>query len=611
MPEQTLTISRFDGAIATTSEKVDIPNACRFSKGLNPFSDPSFITLSRKATKKSSTTVVGLPHWWVDGSPWSTNRYVYDSGGNIYTVDSDDAFTNSREVSGGAGEGLLVFDNYLYYAQATELGRYGPLDGTPAFQDSFSGWWISTQLQDTGGGTGAADYVPPTSISEAATARQTLTAVKDPIVSITIDVDVVGSGNWTVTLHDTANNSIGSKTIANGSMATGDVTFTFASVLRVESGKDYHFHVTSTVADGGVDTSTATNLEAAEYTVQYGTLISTTFHPIVHHLNLLAIGNERYIATYDKANYYPNKIILPAGFTIRAMAKTDEYVVAEAFKGSTLREAEAAKRFYWDGISSTFNFSTDITVGACNALSTSNNQLLGVYGHKGAVYRSSAQAELEENFAKIPKLARGKYVEVYPGAIAEYEGNTLIGYAAGTDDTTGFEQGVYDFGSEDSKLPKVLNMSYLLSTLDTQGTNVKVSMVTVFGKDIYIGGQTGATTYEVSKIALGDSALAAGSWESLIFDGGSPDHNMQAIKVVVTFEALTIGQSVTAKHKLDRTASFTTGTAASTVGDTEAKVFINTVCKEAEFGFDLASTSNTFPKITSVSFVFDPLDKEA
>ena len=611
MSEQTLIITRFEGAIGTTSEKTSIPNAARFVKGLNPFEDPHFITLSRKATKKSSTTVVTLPHWMVDGSPWNTHRYVYDSGGKIYQFTSADSPSLLRTVTGGGGEGLLVFDNYLYYALGTEIGRYGPLDGTPAFDDAITSWWIASQLQDTGGGTGETDYVPPTTISEAATARQTLEDITDSIVSITIDVDVVGSGDWTVTLHDAANTSIGSKTIANGSMDTGDVVFTFASVLRVKSGEDYHFHVTSTAADGGVDTDTAEDLEGAEYTVQYKALIDATFHPMVDHLNLMVIGNGRYLATFDQANYYPNKILLPAGFEVRAMAKTDEYVVAEAFKGSTIREAEKAKRFYWDGISSTFDFSTDITVGACNAIGTINNQLLGVYGHKGAVYRSSSQAELEDIYAKIPKLVRGKYVEVYPGAIAEYEGNALIGYAASTDDTTGFEMGVYEFGSEDSKLPKVLNMSYLASTLDTQGTNVKISMVKVFGKDIYVGGQTGATTYFVDKIALGDSALAAGSWESLIFDGGSPDHNMQAIKVVVTFEALTIGQSVTAKHKLDRTASFTTGTAASTVGDTEAKVFINTVCKEAEFGFDLASTSNTFPKITSVSFVFDPLDKEA
>lgn len=608
MAEQKVVTSDFSGAIATTSEKKDIPNASRFAKGVNPFEDPAYITLSRVATKKSSTTVVTLPHWMVDGSPWNTDRYVYDSGGHIYTVNSSDVFTDSRTVSGGAGEGLAVYDNGLYYALATELGRYYPLDNSPSFSDSFTGWWIDSQLTTTGGGTAAADYVPPTSISEAATARQTFTARYDPVKKITIDVDVVGTGDWTVTLHNTNNDSLGTSTIVNGSMSTGDVDFTLSSVGRVKPGEEYHFHVTSTVADGGVDTDTATDLEGAEFTVTYGTLLDSTFHPMVEHLNLLVIGNGNYIATFDEATYNPNRVHLPKGFEIRAMAKMDEFVVAEAYKGSTIREAEAAKRFYWNGTSSTYDYSTDITVGACNAIGTTQKQLIGVYGHRGSVYRGN---ELEQSVAEIPKLVRGKYVEVYPGAIDEFEGRTLIGYAASTDDTSGFEMGVYEQGSRDERLPKALNMSYLVSTGTTQSANLKVSMVKVFGQDIYIGWQDGVSTYGVDKIALGDNAIASGAvWESLIFDGGDPEKYMQAIKVEIAFEALTSGQSVTPKYKLDRTAAFTTGTAASTVGDTEISAYIDTLCKEAEWGFNLASSSNTFPKITSVKFVYDDLSEE-
>lgn len=609
MAEQKLTITDFSGGTATTSEKKDIPNAARFVKGMNPYEDPTYLTLSRLATKKSSTTVAGLPYWMVDGSPWATDRYVYDSAGKVYGVDNADSFSLLRTVSGGAGEGLLVFDDYLYYALGVSLGRYGLLSGTPAFNDDFltDG---TTNVDQSGGGTGSADYVPPTSISEAATARQTFTPTVDPIKAIIIDVDVVGSGDWTVTLHDSNNVSLGTSTIVNGSMSTGDVTFTLSSPGRVITGNEHHFHVVSTVADGGVDTNAATDLEGAEFSTLFGILIDVDFHPIVSHLNLIVIGNESYLAAWDQAVYSANKVILPRGFEVRALAKTDEYVVAEAFKGSTIREAEAAKRFYWDGISPTYNFSTDITVGACNAIGTVQNQLLGVYGHRGTVYRSNAQAELEDIYAKVPKLARGKYVEVYPGAMAEYEGNALIGYTGATDDTSSFEMGVYEFGSQDSKLPKVLNMSYLVSTGTTQDSNLKISMVKVFGKDIYVGWQDGATTYGVDKIALGDSALASGSWESLIFDGGNPKREELAVSVKITFEALETGESVTPKYRINRASSFTTGTAASTVGDTEVTQYINSRFKEIEFGFNVASSSNTFLKITSIVFTFDDLSSE-
>ncbi len=606
--ENKVIVSDFSGGLASTSQKKDIANAARFTKAVNPWEDPAYLTLSRTATKKSSTTVATLPHWMVDGSPNNTDRYVYDSGGKIYTVNSSDAFTLSRTVSGGGGEGLGIYANRLLYAQATELGSYYPLDNSPSFVDSFASWWIASQLTTTGGGTGATDYSTTTSINEGATHRQTFTATYDPIKNIIIDVDVVGSGDWTVTLHNTNNDSLGTSTIVNGSMSTGDVTFTLSSVGRPKPGEEHHFHVTTTVADGGVDTDVATDLEGAEFTVTYGTLLSATFHPIVTHLNIVAIGNGNYVATYDDATYNPNKIQLPKGFEIRAMAKTDEFLVMEAFKGSSIRKAEAAKRFYWDGVSSTFNYSTDITIGAGNALGTTQNQLVGVYGHRGAIYKGDA---LEQATAEVPKLVRGKYVEVFPGAIDEYEGRTLIGYAGATDDTSGLEMGVYEHGSKDSRLPKVLNMSYVVSTGTTQDSNLKVSMVKVFGQDIYIGWQDGASTYGVDKIALGDGALATGAeWNSLIFDAGDPEKFMQAIKVEVAFEALTSGQSITPKYKLDRTSSFTTGTAASTVGDTEVSVYINTLCKEAEFGMNIASSSNTFPKIVSIKYIYDDLSQE-
>ena len=609
--ERKIIISDFSGAIATTSEKKDIANSARFVKGMNPYEDPAYITLSRKATKVSGSTVVTLPHWAEDGSPWDTNRYFYDSGGKIYRETSGGTWSALRTVSGGAGEGLLVFDNYLYYPLAVELGRYGPLDGTPAFQDAFSGWWISTQLQDTGGGTGSTDYVPPTSISEAATARQSFTGTYDPIKSIVIDVDVVGTGDWTVTLHDAANNSIGAKTIVNASMSVADITFTFASPLRIETGETYHFHVTSTVADGGVDTNVNTDLEGAEYTINYGTLIDATFHPGIEHLNLAVFGNERYLAVFDQATYKPNKVVFPAGFVVRSLAKTDEFVVAECYKGASVQSAEEARRYYWDGISPTFNFYNDIKVGPCHALSTKGKELIGVYGHRGAIYKGD---DMNQISSEVPKLARGKYVEVYPGAITEFEGRTLVGYAKATDDNTAFEKGIYVQGKEDIKLPEVLNMSHVISTGTTQGTNTEIGLVKVLGTDIYIGWRDGTSTYGVDKIALGDLHLTSGAvWESLIFDGGDPDKYMQAIKVEITFESLPSAATVTPKYKLDRASSFTTGTAANTAGDTEADVYINTLCKESEFGFNLASASTSFarfPKITSVKFIYDDLADE-
>ena len=73
-----LRINNFSGAITTISSKSGIENSARFIKAANPFQDPNYLTLAKKTTKISSTTVTGLPHFFEDFSPWSTNRCAYD-----------------------------------------------------------------------------------------------------------------------------------------------------------------------------------------------------------------------------------------------------------------------------------------------------------------------------------------------------------------------------------------------------------------------------------------------------------------------------------------------------------------------------------------------------
>jgi hypothetical protein len=608
MALQNLNIQDFSGGIATISEKKDIAFSAKFTKGLSPFEDPAHLVNSKKTTKVSGTTVTDLIHWMQDGSPWDTNRYFLSSGGKIYRETNAAIWSSLRTVTGCAGEGLLVHDNYLYYALDTDIGRYGPLDNSPAFTDAFTSWWLAADLQTTGGGTGQDDYVPPTTIAETAAARQTFTPDHDPITSVVINVDVVGTGNWTVTVHDYNNRVIGSKTIAVASVVVGDNTFTFAAPLRVQPGEEYHFHVTSTVADGGVDTDVDTDLEGAYYIINFAPLISADFHPMTEMLGGWVIGNERYIGFFDNVDgeYDPTRVELAAGFEVRNITKYNEFVVVEAWKGQSFSEAEGIRRYYWDGNSPTYNYFEEITAGGPNAVSTYRKQLVGIYGNRGSVYSGEkAETKLVDH---IPKLARGKKVEIYPGAIDEYEERLVIGIAASTDDGTALEQGVYEFGNQAEGLPFVLSYPYLISTGTTQATTLKIGSVRAFGKDLYIGWRDD-TSYGVDKVSASDSAIAAGLWESRIFDADDAAKFKQAIKLQIEFEALTVNQTVTPKYKLERAASFTTGDAIG-VGETQADVYINSLYKEIEFGFDFTSTSNTFLVIKSLSFVYNDLTEE-
>ena len=116
--------------------------------------------------------------------------------------------------------------------------------------------------------------------------------------------------------------------------------------------------------------------------------------------------------------------------------------------------------------------------------------------------------------------------------------------------------------------------------------------------------------FGTDKISLGDNAATSGEYEHLIFDAGNPDKQKLALNLTINFESLATGESVTPKYKLDRASSFTSGTAASTVGDTRAEEPIYQRFNEVEIGFTLASSSNTYPKVISIEFSYDDLVEE-
>ncbi len=609
--KKNLIITDFQAGIGTLGQKRDKPGSARFIKNLDPYEDQDYITLSRATTKISSTTVTGLLTWLDDASPWSTDRYACDDSGTLYKITSSDVVSLIRSVSNSSGQGLKIFDDYAYYITDVDIGRYGRLSGTPAFNDSLTSWWDAaiSDIQDTGGGTGQT-YATTTGINEGATHRQTFVAGKDPLKSIVIDINDTGDDpNWTVTVHDSEDNVIGSETIVFASVTTGDNTFTFDTPLRLTIGNTYHFHVTTTTTTGApkVTTSVSSDLEGAEYVINYGVLIDADYHAAVVLEDQLVIANERYLASFDQATYDPNKIAFDAGFEVRTLIKTEEYVIAECFKGSSILDSEEGKRYYWDGIAPSFNFSEPISIGAPNAaVSYKGESVVGVYGFRGTLYDAKPEKEI---IHEAPKLAKGKNIEVYPGAISMYEGHVLVGYAGSTDDTTGVELGVYEYGGQIDDTPKGLNLPYVISTGNTQATNLKIGVVKVIGKDIFIGWREGSS-YGIDKVALGATAATSGLWESLIFDGGNPKKQELAIQLKGTFLPLASGQSIQLGYQLDRSGSFTLGTAESTVGATETELSIYSRFKEIEFKYIVASSGGTFPKFTSLIFNYDDLSNE-
>ena len=83
---------------------------------------------------------------WMKSEPKNGNVYMYGSNGSVYVYDgvTADTITGVGDLNDGGdarGNGMAYYDNYMYFARASTVARYGPLNGTPSFTDDF---WITT-----------------------------------------------------------------------------------------------------------------------------------------------------------------------------------------------------------------------------------------------------------------------------------------------------------------------------------------------------------------------------------------------------------------------------------------------------------------------------------
>ena len=94
--------------------------------------------------KFSSTTITSAP-LFIKTNPKNSLVYVYDAKGSTYTIDATlttvTGLADGGSLTGSLGNGCEYCDNYMYFAKNTNIARYGPLNGTPAFNGTY---WTGT-----------------------------------------------------------------------------------------------------------------------------------------------------------------------------------------------------------------------------------------------------------------------------------------------------------------------------------------------------------------------------------------------------------------------------------------------------------------------------------
>lgn len=527
-------------------------------------------------------------------------------------VRSDSEINNNKAVILAANtSGLVAYyhlDGNLDDSTSNALNLTGSGSPTYSADVPFSSP-TSRQDLDQELNTSGNTYTTPTAISETSAAdRQDFVPAKDPQKSIEVLVAAKGTGNWTLTVHDGLNRVVATKTVTNANMHTGDFEFIFSDVWRPIIGATYHFHITSTVNDGTVTTTTAGDLNTVDFHTYYQFLVTDTqYHPICSMLNFKAIANERYLATYSASGgYNPHRLTLPSGYKMRCMTQWKDYLVMGFWKGNSVYDEEQGLLVFWNGQTKTYNFYIEVPEGAINAILSTRGVLYVWAGYRGDLleYNGSDSAMWVK---RIPKMKPDKYIELYPGAVTMYQSMLRFGVAANTD-STDIEKGVYTYG--DIQGQASLTYDYPISTGNRLST-VKIGGLYATDRKLLIGWEDGAS-YGLDVVDPTGDCFASGTVESLISDKGMiwKDKMPQALRVELK-EPLTTGQSVTIKYKLDRASGWTSLTE-STVGATSVQMPLQTEkrYKEIQKAIDLNTTSGISPIITEFSVKEDLLADE-
>ena len=453
-------------------------------------------------------------------------------------------------------------------------------------------------------------YTLPTTISEASTDKVLFTPAKDPQKSIQFNIDTIGTGNWTVTIHDSSNNVIATSTVANANLHTGDYEFTYSSIWRPLTNftNQYHAHITSTVADGVVVTTVAGDLSTADFTTFYQFLVTDTeWHPLYRFLNFWVVGNERYIGKYEATLYEPNLITLQAGLRVRCFALWNEYLAIGTQKGSNIYDFDSGRIYFWDGYSPTFNFFIDVPEGGINAMLGSRGNLYIWAGYKNQLlqYQGGASAQ---KLKDLPKMETNKYSEIYPGAVTMWQSLLRYGVAGGGD-STAIQKGVYTYGSTNLRYPDILTYDYPISTGNTSGTTCKIGMVGVVNKKLLIGWQDG-TGYGVDNVDTTNAPYIYSYLEFLIKDDNSVWKEKEIIEYDAVFTSLLEGESISLRYALDGSTTFTSNPDQTSIGDTISRQLIsNGRYHEVQVGIDITS-ADTAPTIKGAVVISNSLGSE-
>lgn len=629
-------------------KKQGTKNSYAYGQSIEVRKRPTQVTLKPKTVKESGSNV----------TTEVTDAVREPNNGDIYLAGGTKIYKRTPESAGGTGtwstfsshadlsnvQSLLYKNDIdaILAVDDTVVHKIKDMSGTPTLENSKYG-----NLLDQQDITGSNTYTLTTGVNEGATHLLSYTPELEPLATVQVYVVAKGTGDWTLTMHDDANNSLGTVTILNANLTNGAYnTFTFSTPIRMlakPNARTYHFHLTSTVADGTVQTGTASSFATANYKFHASRLVTADYHPIAEFLQFVCIGNERYLTVWEslsddpaKSEWESHRLTFPSDYEVNGLAVYDEYLAISAYKkrssdygGEFGQDSTEGILFFWDGISTTYNYYVIIPEGAPESLTSHKNVLYYIANGREYAWAGGQPVLIRafpgvDDFTSTNSHDADVYLQAPYNGIDVSEGVMQIGFPYKTVNEN-IKHGVYSWGSHDKNYPESFGYDHVPSHGRTQTVFANsgsppdpisgITMVKAFGANMFIAwrdsADSGATTsYGVDIVKASHDAYASGSLENLIFDHNRAWKDKLAIEYDITFESLPSGCSVTPKYKLDRASSWTNGTTVNTAGSTSAHIHLNKRFKEIQTGYDLVGSSSGTPTIISDTLLFDDLESE-
>lgn len=492
-------------------------------------------------------------------------------------------------------------------------------------------------------------YIAPSTISEASTNLCTFIPDITPLYSVAIYVTIKGTGNLTLTIHDSLNNNLGSATISNANLTVGWNNFVFTTPITVipqaiYSGTSaaYHFHVTSSVASDitAFATISANDMTGTNFVLFINRLSPTNngWHPAIIFNNKMCIGNGSFLSTYDFTNdasppntsFIRQAISLDPGYEITSLSVNNQYLVIAAEKRSKsgTNSFQDGYLYFWDGYNAAANFKIEIPMGAPYSVQTLNN--ITYFICAGSLFAwGGGQQVIKVRYLAYQNTDYLNTVDqtiVNPNMLDIRYNLLMIGYPSKTTNVN-INYGIYSWGSVELTFPNSFCYSYAPSISSTIGQNYSVAnnlqlgMVKNFVDTMYTSWQYtdagSVTRYGLDILNNSSTPATSFNWQSLIYDGGVRYKRKRAQRIKINFLPLPAGTTLTGYYIIDRGSQISTDPTSgqpfsATTGGTSIIMEINNArFYELQWGLTGTTTSGTSPvTITGITCEIDPREEE-